>query len=165
MKLTLFFRNNKARFILNINKQKLLSGSSTISVLLLVSSLLTHSPDEKIARIQYAKTGLDEQANEVSLLKTNTEQRMTGMMLKLTVMQTQILRLDVLGPKLVQQAKLNPSKFTFNQAPSMGGPLDSRTIDTQVIDVLLSRISDMLNKTQNKAQELSALESIKLSHI
>jgi hypothetical protein len=160
MKLTLFFRNNKARFILNINKQKLLSGSSTISVLLLVSSLLTHSPDEKIA-----KTGLDEQANEVSLLKTNTEQRMTGMMLKLTVMQTQILRLNVLGPKLVQQAKLNPSKFTFNQAPSMGGPLDSRTIDTQVIDVLLSRISDMLNKTQNKAQELSALESIKLSHI
>jgi murein DD-endopeptidase MepM/ murein hydrolase activator NlpD len=33
-----------------------------------------------------------------------------------------------------------------------------------VQDVILSRLSNMLNKIQNKAQELSALESIMLSH-
>jgi hypothetical protein len=164
MKLTLLFRSNNARFIININKQKLLLGLLAISVLLLVSSRSTHYLDENIARIQYVKTGLDEQAYEVSLLKTNTEQRMAGMMLELADMQTQILRLDVLGSKLVQQAKLNPSEFTFNQIPSMDGHLDSSKIDIQVQDVILSRISDMLNKIQNKTQELSALESIMLSH-
>jgi murein DD-endopeptidase MepM/ murein hydrolase activator NlpD len=164
MKLTLLFRSNNARFIININKQKLLLGLLAISVLLLVSSRSTHYLDENIARIQYVKTGLDEQAYEVSLLKTNTEQRMAGMMLKLADMQTQILRLDVLGSKSVQQAKLNPSEFKFNQIPSMDGHLDSSTIDIQVQDVILPRISGMLNKIQSKTQELSALESIMLSH-
>ncbi len=164
MKLTLLFRSNKARFIINISQQKLLLALLAISGLFLVSSRSTHSPDENIARIKYVTTGLDEQANEVSILKTNTEQRMAGIMLKLADMQSQILRLDVLGSRLVQQAKLNPSEFTFNQIPSTGGPLDNNSVDIQVQDVLLSRIDDMIDKIQIKARELSALESIMLSH-
>ena len=164
MKLTLLFRSNKARFVININKQKLLLALLAISGFFLVSSRSTHSPEENIARIQYAKTGLDEQANEVSVLKTNTEQRMAGVMLKLADMQSQILRLDVLGSRLVEQAKLNPAEFSFNQMPSMGGPLGSMPVEIQVEDVLLSKMSSMLEKIQSKAQELSVLESIMLSH-
>lgn len=164
MKLTLLFRSNKARFVININKQKLLLALLAISGFFLVSSRSTHSPEENIARIQYAKTGLDEQANEVSVLKTNTEQRMAGVMLKLADMQSQILRLDVLGSRLVEQAKLNPAEFSFNQMPSMGGPLGSMPVEIQVEDVLLSKMSSMLGRIQSKAQELSVLESIMLSH-
>ena len=164
MKLTLLFRSNKARFIINISKQKILLALLAISGLFLVSSRSTHSPEENIARIQFAKTGLDEQAKEVSLLKINTEQRMTGMMLKLADMQSQILRLDVLGSRLVEQAKLNSTEFSFNKIPSTGRPLGSSSVDIQVQDVLLSKMVGMLDKIQNKAQELSALESIMLSH-
>jgi hypothetical protein len=164
MKLTLLFRSDNARFAININKQKLLLALLVISGLFLVSSRSTHSPEDNIARIQYAKTGLDEQANEVSALKLNTEQRMTGMMLKLADMQSQIQRLDVLGSRLVQQAKLNPAEFNFNQMPSVGGPLDSSSVEIQVQDALLSKMAGMLEKIQNKAQELTALESIMLSH-
>jgi len=89
---------------------------------------------------------------------------MAGIMLKLADMQSQILRLDVLGSRLVQQAKLNPAEFSFNQMPSMGGPLDSMPVEIQVKDVLLSKMSSMLGRIQSKAQELSVLESIMLSH-
>ena len=164
MKLTLLFRSNKARFVIYINKQKLLLALLAISGFFLVSSRSTHSPEENIARIQYAKTGLDEQANEVNVLKTNTEQRMTGIMFELADMQNQILRLNVLGSRLVQQAKLNPAEFSFNQMPSMGGPLNSIPVEFQVEDALLSKMSSMLEKIQSKAQELSVLESIMLSH-
>jgi murein DD-endopeptidase MepM/ murein hydrolase activator NlpD len=164
MKLTLLFRSDNARFVVNINKQKLLLALLVISGLFLVSSRSTHSPEDNIARIQYAKTGLDEQANEVSTLKLNTEQRMTGMLLKLADMQSQIQRLDVLGSRLVQQAKLNPAEFNFNQMPSVGGPLDSSSVEIQVQDALLSKMAGMLEKIQNKVQELTALESIMLSH-
>jgi murein DD-endopeptidase MepM/ murein hydrolase activator NlpD len=98
------------------------------------------------------------------LLKTSTEQRMTGMMLKLADMQTQIQRLDALGSRLVAQAKLNPAEFSFNQMPSMGGPLDNNPVDIHVKNELLTKITDMFETIQNKAQELSALESIMLSH-
>jgi murein DD-endopeptidase MepM/ murein hydrolase activator NlpD len=164
MKLTLLFRSNKARFVLNIDKQKLLLGLLAISVFFLVSSRSTHSPEENIARIQHAKTGFVQQAEEVSLLITSTEQRMTGVMLKLADMQSQIQRLDALGSRLVEQAKLNPDEFSFNQMPSLGGPMDISPVDIQVQDALLLEMTGMLEKIQNKAQELTALESIMLSH-
>jgi murein DD-endopeptidase MepM/ murein hydrolase activator NlpD len=164
MKLTLLFRSNKARFVLNINKQTLVFVLLVISILSLVSSRSTHSPEENIARIQYAKTGLEQQANEVTLLKTTTEQRMTGMMLKLADMQSQIQRLDALGSRLVEQANLNPAEFSFNQMPSMGGPADSTPVYIQAQDKLLTTMAGMLDTIQNKVQELTALESIMLSH-
>jgi murein DD-endopeptidase MepM/ murein hydrolase activator NlpD len=164
MKLTLLFRSNKARFVLNINKQTLIFVLLVISILSLVSSRSTHSPEENIARIQYAKTGLEQQANEVTLLKTTTEQRMTGIMLKLADMQSQIQRLDALGSRLVEQANLNPAEFSFNQMPSMGGPADSTPVYIQAQDQLLTTMAGMLDTIQNKVQELTALESIMLSH-
>lgn len=164
MKLTLLFKSNKARFVLNIDKQKLILALLAISGVFLVSSRSTHSPEENIARIQHAKAGLKQQAEEVNLLKTSTEQRMTGIMLELADMQSQIQRLGALGSKLVEQAKLNPDEFSFNQVPSMGGPLDNNPVDIHVQDELLSKMTRMLEQIQNKAQELTALESIMLSH-
>jgi septal ring factor EnvC (AmiA/AmiB activator) len=164
MKLTLLFKSNKARFVLKIDKQKLLLALVAVSGLFLVSSRSTHSPDENIARVQHARTGLEQQATEVDLLKKSTEQRMAGMMLKLADMHSQIQRLDVLGSRLVEQASLNPDEFGFNQMPSMGGPVDNSPVEIQVQDDLLSKMADMLETIQNKAQELTALESIMLSH-
>jgi murein DD-endopeptidase MepM/ murein hydrolase activator NlpD len=164
MKLTLLFKSDKARFVLNIDKQKLLLALSVISILFLVSSRSTHSPEENVARIQEAKKRLELQADEITLLKTSTGQRMTGIMLKLADMQSQIQRLDALGSRLVEQAKLNPNEFSFNQLPSTGGPMDTSPNDIQAQDQLLSRMASMLDKIQNKTQELTALESIMLSH-
>jgi len=164
MKLTLLFRSNKARFMLNIGKKQLLLALFAISVFFLISSRSTHSPEENIARIQHAKTGFKQQAEEVSSLINSTEQRMTGMMLKLADMQSQIQRLDALGSRLVKQAKLNPDEFSFEQTPGMGGPMDIVPVDIQGQDALLSKMTVMLEKIQNKVQELMALESIMLSH-
>ena len=164
MKLTLLFRSNKARFMLNIGKKQLLLALFAISVFFLISSRSTHSPEENIARIQHAKTGFKQQAEEVSSLINSTEQRMTGMMLKLADMQSQIQRLDALGSRLVKQAKLNPDEFSFEQTPGMGGPMDIVPVDIQVQDALLSKMTVMLEKIRNKVRELMALESIMLSH-
>ena len=164
MKLTLLFRSNKARFVLNLEKKQLLLALFAISVFFLISSRSTHSPEENIARIQHAKTGFIEQAEEVSLLITATQQRMKGVMLKLANMQSQIQRLDALGASLVEQAKLNPDEFSFGKTLDMGGPADIISVDIQVQDALLSNITAMLEKIRNKAQELVVLESLMLSH-
>ena len=150
--------------MLNIGKKQLLLALFAISVFFLISSRSTLSPEENIARIQHAKTGFKQQAEEVSSLINSTEQRMTGVMLKLADMQSQIQRLDALGSRLVKQAKLNPDEFSFEQTPSMSGRMDKVPVDIQVQDAILSKMSVMLEKIQNKAQELMALESIMLSH-
>ena len=164
MKLTLLFRSNKARFVLNLEKKQLLLALFAISVFFLISSRSTHSPEENIARIQHAKTGFKQQAEEVSSLINSTEQRMTGVMLKLADMQSQIQRLDALGASLVEQAKLNPDEFSFGKTLDMGGPADILSVDIQVQDALLSKMNAVLEKIRNKAQELVVLESLMLSH-
>ncbi|MGS2719664.1 M23 family metallopeptidase [Paraglaciecola aestuariivivens] len=164
MKLTLLFKSNNAQFVLNINKQKLLLGLIAISGLVLVSSRSTTSPEENLARVQSAKAGLELQAEQVSQLKLETEQRMSGVLRKLADMQSHIQRLDAMGLKLVEQAKLNPDEFSFNKLVNTELDEQEQSSDLAAQDSLLAKIDLMLNQIQNKTQELSALESIMLSH-
>jgi septal ring factor EnvC (AmiA/AmiB activator) len=167
MKMTLLFGSDNSEnknFKIIINKKKILLLLVVVCIFFIFSNRSIQSPEDKIARIQYVQTGLKQQAKEVYRLKTSTEQRMTGVMLKLADMQSQIQRLDALGSRLVDQANLNPDEFSFNQMPNMGGPLDGLYVDIQVKDEFLFKMDGMLEKIQNKTQELFALESIMLSH-
>ncbi len=164
MKLTLLFKSNNARFLLNINKQKLLLGLLAISGLMLVSSRSTTSPEENLARVQSAKAGFEQQAEQVSQLKITTEQRLAGVMRKLADMQVQIQRLDAMGLKLVEQAKLNPDEFSFASLDNPDELAEQASVELDGQDALLVKMDAMLNQIQNKTQELSALESIMLSH-
>ncbi|MCF2948592.1 M23 family metallopeptidase [Paraglaciecola aquimarina] len=164
MKITLLFRSNRARFALNINRQKLMILLLASCGLFLISSRSTTSPQEDIARIQNAQAGFQQQAKEVAGLKGETEQKLTGMLLKLADMQSQIQRLDALGSRLVEQANLNPEEFSFNQEPSIGGPFDSSDVDYKAQDELLVKMENMLDQIRDKSVQLNALESIMLSH-
>lgn len=163
MKLTLLFKTSKARLVLNFDKQKLLLALIAISGFFLVSSRNTQTPEENIARVQFVKTGLDEQASEMTELKTETEQRMSGMLLSLADMQSQLQRLDALGARLVEQAGLNPDEFSFDQGPSLGGPIVGESVAINAQDKLLVKMENMLSQIQDKSQQLDALESIMLS--
>lgn len=164
MKLTLLFRTNNARLALNINRQKLMVLLVATCGFFLVSSRSTTSHEENIARIQNANAGFVQQAQEVTELKEMTEQRLTGMLLKLADMQSQIQRLDALGSRLVEEANLNPEEFRFNQEPSMGGPIDHSEVSFKAQDELLVKMESMLEQITDKSQQLNVLESIMLSH-
>ena len=93
----------------------------------------------------------------------STEQRMTGVMLKLADMQSQIQHLDVLGGKLIEQANLNPDEFSFGQKSDIDQPIDHEPINSDMKDELLTKMEAMLDQIQSKSQQLNALESLMLS--
>ena len=164
MKLTLLVRSEKTRLKFSADKQKLIIALIVISGIFLISSRSSNSGDENLSRVNYAKTGLEQQAREVDDLKNVTQQQLTGMTLKLADMQSQLLRLDALGSRLVEQAGLNPDEFSFNQLPAMGGPEELSYVSIKVDDSLLTKMDFMLGQIQNKSQQLNALESIMMSH-
>ncbi|MEP1383468.1 MAG: M23 family metallopeptidase [Paraglaciecola sp.] len=157
MKLTLLFRSKEKKLVLNINKQKLTLALVAVCGIFLVSSRSTSSLEEDIVRIHYAKSGFDEQANELDSLKTSTEQRMTGMMLKLAEIESEMQHLDLLGERLVAEANLNPEEFTFSE------DLSQEVVTPLAKDDLLIKMQSMLEQIQNKSVQLSALESLMLS--
>ncbi len=164
MKLTLLLRSNKSRFALNMNRRQLMLALLLTCGLVLVSSRFVTSVEENVARVQHAQAGFVQQAEDVQQLKNQTEQKMTGMLLKLADMQSQIQRLDALGARLVEEAKLNPEEFAFGQAPSVGGPIDTSHVEIEVTDQLLVKMDSMLEQIQSKTIQLQALESIMTSH-
>ena len=164
MKLTLLLRSEKTRLKFSADKQKLIIALIAICGVFLISSRSSNPLEENLSRINYAKTGLEQQSKEVDELKTVTQQQLTGMTLKLADMQSQLLRLDALGARLVEQANLNPEEFSFNRLPAMGGPEELDYVSIQVDDSLLTKMDFLLGQIQHKTQQLNALESIMMSH-
>jgi murein DD-endopeptidase MepM/ murein hydrolase activator NlpD len=164
MSLTLLYRSSKARFIYSPSKRQILAVLIAVCGFTLISSRSTDLPGEDHARINFAQAGLKQQNRELESLKTATEQRLTGMMLKLAEMHSQMQRLDALGARLVEQAKLNPKEFNFGKTPAMGGPQTSENIDVIVSDELLVKMDSMLAQLKDKTQQLNALESLILNH-
>jgi murein DD-endopeptidase MepM/ murein hydrolase activator NlpD len=164
MKLTLLVRSQKTRLKFSADKPKLIIALIVIAGVFLISSRSSNSVDDNLLRVNYAKTGLEQQVREVDELKNVTQQQLTGMTSKLADMQSQLLRLDALGSRLVEQANLNPEEFSFNQLPAMGGPEELSSVSIKVEDSLLTKMDFMLGQIQNKAQQLNALESIMMSH-
>ena len=164
MKLTLLLRSEKTRLKFSADKQKLIIALIAICGVFLISSRSSNPLEENLSRINYAKTGLEQQSKEVDELKTVTQQQLTGMTLKLADMQSQLLRLDALGARLVEQANLNPEEFSFNRLPAMGGSEELDYVSIQVDDSLLTKMDFLLGQIQHKTQQLNALESIMMSH-
>lgn len=164
MNITLLVKSEKTRLKICIDKQKIMIALLVICGVFLISSRSTESVGENIDRIKYAKAGFEQQKNAVSQLKSETEQQLTGMTMKLAEMQSHLLRLNALGARLVEEANLNPQEFSFAEAPAMGGPIESTEINIPIEGSLLSKMDSLLEQIQHKTQQLNALESIMLSH-
>ena len=164
MSLTLHYKGKSVEFSYSIGKRRLITGLVLIFGLSLISSRSTHETEEKHARIEFAQSGLQQQAKEVASLRSATEHQLTGMLLKLAEVQSEIQRLNALGSKLVSQAGLNPDEFSFNELPPVGGPQGAESLTLQGTNELLEQIDSLLANIEDKRLQLSALESIMLNH-
>jgi murein DD-endopeptidase MepM/ murein hydrolase activator NlpD len=162
--LTLLYRSNKARFIYSPTKSQIMVVIIAVCGLVLISSRSTDLPSENNARLKFAQTGFKQQSFELESLKATTEQRLSGMMLKLAEMDSQVQRLDALGAHLVEQAKLNPKEFNFNQSPLKDDLQTSDNVDVIVNDELIVKMDSMLEQLKDKTLQLNALESLMMNH-
>lgn len=165
MSLTVLYRSKKIRLIYSVSKKQLL----TVSALLCIGLILVLDDDQsvKIAteNVAYTQSGLVMQRQEVERLKQQTQDQLTGMMLKLGEMQGQLQRLNALGEKLAVESDLNLDEFRFNEELAIGGPISNEELPTvdSSHDILI-RIDQMLSELDNKTEQLEVLESILLNH-
>lgn len=142
-----------------------MAASVFVLGLVFVAGRSTHTVSDAQARIDFTQSGLIAQREEVETLKQNTEQQLTGMMLKLGELQSRIQRLDALGEKIADEADLDASEFNMSSLPAVGGPT-SESIELEIAssEDVLHQIDVMLSSLDDKTQQLEALESILLQH-
>lgn len=166
MSLTILYRSRRFKLIKTISLGKLALGGLFGGLVLGAVLISENEPELNFsARVAVTQTGLIEQQQELHQLRQTTEQKLTGMLLKLGEMQSELQRLNALGERLAVESDLHIEEFQFGQPMPIGGPshdVEMPSVDSS-LDVL-NQIDAMMAQLQNKSQQLQALESVLMQH-
>ena len=106
---------------------------------------------------------LDDEKREISELRARLQDRVDAMALRLGAINAHILRLNALGKRLADMAKIDNREFNFDSEPATGGPeSEGEGVSAQIPD-----LTAMLDSTERRVElrdaQLGALESLILA--
>jgi murein DD-endopeptidase MepM/ murein hydrolase activator NlpD len=106
---------------------------------------------------------IEEQQAEVAEARRNAQADIDALTLRIGKMQGQMLRLNALGERLVEQGDLDKEEFDFDAVPAVGGPDNEVDLQSVPLADFLSMLDTLDSEMQDREQKLSVLESLLLS--
>ena len=103
---------------------------------------------------------LSQQAEVLEVLRKDNREQVDALTLRLGEMQARLLRLDALGVRLKDVAKIKNDEFDFSSMPALGGPIESAATQENSLSSLkqdLAQIADFIN---DREQQLNLLENL-----
>lgn len=124
-----------------------------------------HHEDGVMPRAMVERLESDLTAQRFALTETRAlaEQNRRITSRKLAELSAQMLRLDAAGERMIKTANLDPSEFSFGQAPAVGGPDldDSMFYETeQSNDPLIQSIDHMQQQLAERDRQLRVLDDL-----
>ena len=103
------------------------------------------------------------QQADIAAARRNAQADIDALTLRIGMLQAQMLRLNALGGRLVEQGGLDKGEFDFDAVAAVGGPGD--TVDVQSVPLadFLSMLDALDNEMADRGQKLSVLESLLMS--
>jgi murein DD-endopeptidase MepM/ murein hydrolase activator NlpD len=149
---------------LNLSQPLTLTLVTVIAITLLVTIFalglhLGESSMERVALLNPGAAVLAQRA-EVAALKSQLQDRVDALAMRLGVMNAHVIRLNALGRRLTQMAHINSREFDFDDDPPQGGSeSDGVGRGAQVPD-LTSMIDDLGRRIDSRLGQFSALENV-----
>ena len=106
---------------------------------------------------------VEEQQAEVTEARRNAQADIDALTLRIGKMQGQMLRLNALGERLVDQGDLDKEEFDFDAVPAVGGPGDEVDVQSVPLADFLSMLDTLDSEMEDREQKLSVLESLLMS--
>jgi len=105
---------------------------------------------------------LNKYQNELVNLQRDSEENMSALAIRLGEVKSHVIRLDALGQRLIEKAKLEKGEFDFDNSPAQGGPEATPGARGAAMSVpdFLSALDDLSKKMNNSSLQLSVLESM-----
>ncbi len=97
---------------------------------------------------------------EIAALKQQLQDRVDGLALRTGQLSAQLLRLNALGKRLAEMAKINSREFDFDHDPPQGGPEADGGGRSARLPELTSLLDDMEQRIGLRGAQLGALENI-----
>ncbi len=110
------------------------------------------------------KEELQKQQEELDALKQHNQENINALTNTLANLQAHIIRLDTLGTRLTDVAKLDKKDFNFNFEPAVGGPVEPGEViqDIRYRD-FVKRLDKISKDIDNRSKQLDILEKILIS--
>jgi len=90
------------------------------------------------------------------------EENMNALAMRLGEVKSHVIRLDALGQRLIENAKLDKGEFDFENSPAQGGPERKNEITGETMSVpdFLATLDDLSAKMEHSSLQLGVLESM-----
>ena len=106
------------------------------------------------------QAALDEQKQELVQARDAAQNQLNALAVRLGQMQAQMLRVEALGQRLAEEAKLDKSEFDFDQLPARGGPAEPVTEEqTGGVDFMRA-LDDLALQIDDRSRQLEVLEQV-----
>lgn len=102
----------------------------------------------------------DQQQAALIEVKRHAQQQLQALTLRLSELQSRLVRLDALGERVTSITKLDNGEFDFSQPPAVGGPEGADTDVNYEYPDFIENINQLLERVDNRAQQLEILQSL-----
>lgn len=107
---------------------------------------------------------LAQHKNDVHSLKRMSQEKVDALTLRMGDMQARLMRLDALGQRLTELAKLQNGEFDFGMSPALGGPIQSfQSDESYVLPGLIESLEQIENQIVNSEQQLEVIDALFVS--
>jgi murein DD-endopeptidase MepM/ murein hydrolase activator NlpD len=130
-----------------------------------VGYLLAGAEPAGVAQLQGSggpawQTALKEQKQELVQARDAAQDQLNALAVRLGQMQAQMLRVEALGQRLAEQAKLDKSEFDFDQLPARGGPAEPLQEDQPGGVDFMRALDDLALQLDDRTRQLEVLEQV-----
>lgn len=137
----------------------------TVSVLLVYGGYrlgVALGPQEPVAALNNWRADMESQRRAVEQARRSSQAHLDALALRMAQMQAQILRLDGMGERLVEVAKLDKGEFNFSQPPAQGGPAEPQDLHGYEPPDFMRELDNLSMLLDDRERQMSVLEDLLL---
>jgi murein DD-endopeptidase MepM/ murein hydrolase activator NlpD len=118
---------------------------------------------QQLSEVAVLRTLMQQQQAEITRIQKDARGNLDALALRLGRIQAQMLRMDTLGERLVQQAELDVAEFDFNMPPPVGGPHNAASLSAITVPDFLGMLEELTLSATDREAKLMALEQLIMS--
>lgn len=170
MNIVVLTRKKGCSGLVTLSKVRLLAMALSVLIIMPMSFMylgyhwgtkdMQSNPDDMQIAMQ---TELDSQRLKISEATRNAEENMNALAMRLGKLQAHVIRLDALGQRLTQIAKLEKGEFDFSRSPAQGGPEVADSGNTMQVGDFVKSLQELSAQLEDRNQQLSVLEDMMMN--
>jgi hypothetical protein len=119
--------------------------------------------EDEVGYVAEWKGAIHEQQAEIAAARQSAQADLDALTLRIGQMQAQMLRLNALGERLVNQGDLDSEEFDFDAVAAVGGPQDILDMESVKFPDFIAMLDELGSEMEDREQKLSVLETLLMS--